>query len=645
MSLWQGVIGAQADLAAIPTTFGKIRRAAEITKLFASEIAGTIALAPYAYRSIRLYKSLPLLPSPTSQHSTTASQQQRRHDVYLAKQIPYSHRPRTCCDVYVPAAALSACPSASQCQAKPTAPVVVFCHGGVWAAGASWHYAPMAVALARLGVVACVVQYSLYPDALVPQLVEEVAEAFNWVMEHVHEHGGDVNKVSLVGHSAGAQLCMMALLHKAVAAHTMKMSNGSMTSNMGCDGRGQQHVHNTALSDPRMPAMFVGITGVYDIAKHYVYESERGVQELSTMKRAMGGYRRFASMSPSVILGAALHLQQTLPPTTTQEEEEEEEEGNSSNTTSSNNSSASNCSRHPQGRTENTTMVGNSNNNSSSSSSSNPQGSHGSGKEGANIPSHSTSSCFSSERGHFHSAFPLTGEAISHRVGFERPSDSYPAMESKLAVLSASDMDDVMDFPLEAAGQLPPTVLMSSCSDVTVPWYESAEMYWRLYDAGVPVKHLVYNKVGHGDFVVKWPTDYSHQQSTMQSNMQSVIQSGTAECGNGMQPSSQSGTNDSMAGKGRSTTSNDSYNDSYNGQHKSTESSGKTAVCSTQHPAAAAALMSALPPYNADLAAMVSGRVAVRFIRKRQVEQAAAQQQRPSEQASPAAIESQVLAR
>lgn len=59
-----------------------------------------------------------------------------------------------------------------------------------------------------------------------------------------------------------------------------------MTSNMGCDGRGQQHVHNTALSDPRMPAMFVGITGVYDIAKHYVYESERGVQ-VSANKRML----------------------------------------------------------------------------------------------------------------------------------------------------------------------------------------------------------------------------------------------------------------------------------------------------------------------------------------------------------------------
>ena len=30
-------------------------------------------------------------------------------------------------------------------------------------------------------------------------------------------------------------------------------------------------------------------------------------------------------------------------------------------------------------------------------------------------------------------------------------------------------------------------------------------MYWHLFDAGVPVKHLVYNKVGHGDFVVQWP--------------------------------------------------------------------------------------------------------------------------------------------
>ncbi len=30
-------------------------------------------------------------------------------------------------------------------------------------------------------------------------------------------------------------------------------------------------------------------------------------------------------------------------------------------------------------------------------------------------------------------------------------------------------------------------------------------MYWQLFEADVPVKALVYNKVGHGDFVTTWP--------------------------------------------------------------------------------------------------------------------------------------------
>ena len=55
-------------------------------------------------------------------------------------------------------------------------PVVLFCHGGVWASGAKWHYSPMGSALAQLGVVSVMMQYTLYPQALMPQLVEEVAQ-------------------------------------------------------------------------------------------------------------------------------------------------------------------------------------------------------------------------------------------------------------------------------------------------------------------------------------------------------------------------------------------------------------------------------------------------------------------------------------
>ncbi len=66
----------------------------------------------------------------------------------------------------------------------------------VWATGSKWHYAPMAHALARLGIVAVVMQYTLYPDALVPQLVDEVSQALNWVLNNARQYGGDPSKVT-----------------------------------------------------------------------------------------------------------------------------------------------------------------------------------------------------------------------------------------------------------------------------------------------------------------------------------------------------------------------------------------------------------------------------------------------------------------
>lgn len=49
----------------------------------------------------------------------------------------------------------------------------------------------------------------------------------------------------------------------------------------------------------------IGLAGVYDIETHYQYEFGRGVAELSTMKRAMGGRHRFPSQSPALILSSA----------------------------------------------------------------------------------------------------------------------------------------------------------------------------------------------------------------------------------------------------------------------------------------------------------------------------------------------------
>jgi pimeloyl-ACP methyl ester carboxylesterase len=116
-------------------------------------------------------------------------------------------------------------------------------------------------------------------------------------------------QVSLVGHSAGAQLCMMALMQRAQAAHeaaaaaAIGAEQPGQATQQQAEQQQQQQQNKTHL---QMPQQFVGVTGVYDIAKHYAYEKDRGVHSLSTMLPAMGGFERFAANSPSVILAAAL---------------------------------------------------------------------------------------------------------------------------------------------------------------------------------------------------------------------------------------------------------------------------------------------------------------------------------------------------
>ena len=56
----------------------------------------------------------------------------------------------------------------------------------------------MAQQLAQAGVVTCVIQYSLYPDALAPQMVDELSQALTWTFKNVHEHGGNPSQVAAV---------------------------------------------------------------------------------------------------------------------------------------------------------------------------------------------------------------------------------------------------------------------------------------------------------------------------------------------------------------------------------------------------------------------------------------------------------------
>ena len=88
-------------------------------------------------------------------------------------------------------------------------PIVLFVHGGAWFMGDKDFFGvhrSVAKSIANKGFVVIAANYRLSPDVKHPAHVEDVAKALAWIFANPTVHGGDVSKVSLVGHSAGAHL-------------------------------------------------------------------------------------------------------------------------------------------------------------------------------------------------------------------------------------------------------------------------------------------------------------------------------------------------------------------------------------------------------------------------------------------------------
>ncbi|MEV4641418.1 alpha/beta hydrolase [Actinoplanes sp. NPDC049548] len=87
-------------------------------------------------------------------------------------------------------------------------PVLVFVHGGGFVAGGktvpgSPFYDHIGGWAARHHLVAVTMTYRLAPEHRWPAGAEDVADAVSWVHQHIAEHGGDPDRIILMGHSAG----------------------------------------------------------------------------------------------------------------------------------------------------------------------------------------------------------------------------------------------------------------------------------------------------------------------------------------------------------------------------------------------------------------------------------------------------------
>jgi len=113
------------------------------------------------------------------------------------RDIKYGSLERQALDVYVPAVEAS------------RLPVVIFVYGGSWTSGSKSSYRFVAETLTLHGYVAVLPDYRLHPEVKFPAFVDDVAAAVAWTHAHIAELGGDPERIFLMGHSAGAQICAL----------------------------------------------------------------------------------------------------------------------------------------------------------------------------------------------------------------------------------------------------------------------------------------------------------------------------------------------------------------------------------------------------------------------------------------------------
>lgn len=93
-------------------------------------------------------------------------------------------------------------------------PVILFVHGGSWNSGSPADYGFVARGLAPEGFVVVLAGYRLHPRVHFPAMLEDTAAAVAWTRANVARHGGDPNRIVLMGHSAGAYNVVMTALDR-----------------------------------------------------------------------------------------------------------------------------------------------------------------------------------------------------------------------------------------------------------------------------------------------------------------------------------------------------------------------------------------------------------------------------------------------
>jgi acetyl esterase/lipase len=116
----------------------------------------------------------------------------------VKQDIPYAEPadPRQKVDIYGP-------------EGAKNLPVVFWIHGGGWQTGDRTNVQVKPQAFVDKGFVFVSTGYRLLTNVDMGTIFRDIAKSIRWVHDHIAEHGGDPNRILVMGHSAGAQLAAL----------------------------------------------------------------------------------------------------------------------------------------------------------------------------------------------------------------------------------------------------------------------------------------------------------------------------------------------------------------------------------------------------------------------------------------------------
>ena len=88
-------------------------------------------------------------------------------------------------------------------------PTLCFVHGGGLMMGDKRIVRSLGITCARGGVGLVAFNHRLSPDVAHPAHIDDVADAFAWVMNNISTYGGDNTRIAIAGHSSGAYLAAL----------------------------------------------------------------------------------------------------------------------------------------------------------------------------------------------------------------------------------------------------------------------------------------------------------------------------------------------------------------------------------------------------------------------------------------------------